>query len=159
MKNKILIFNVIVDILKISCLMLPVIVLIYISGIELNKNVKYDIDKTPVYVEAKEEGSFFIPNLNNNTEIFKISENNTALVLSNPENNTHLLKYEIYFKDLNFSIWSNCIAAGKSEKIELYDKFKEGNYNVIIKMSFWIDENLAYDGTVYSFDTQLHINK
>lgn len=153
MKNKISLL------LSICAFIISTINLIYIMNVNLDKNIEYDVDKTPVYIEAEKEGVFFIPNLNENLEVFNISKDNTALVLSNPENNTYFVKYEIYFKDLNFSIWSNCIAAGKSERIELYDKFTEGTYDIIVKMSFWIDESIAYNGTVYSFDTQLNIKK
>ena len=153
MKNKISLL------LSVCAFIISTINLIYIMNVNLDKNIEYDVDKTPVYIEAEKEEVFFIPNLNENLEVFNISKDNTALVLSNPENNTYFVKYEIYFKDLNFSIWSNCIAAGKSERIELYDKFTEGTYDIIVKMSFWIDESIAYNGTVYSFDTQLNIKK
>lgn len=129
------------------------------NSVQLNNENLYDTKKDDYYVKAETMDSFFIPDLRKDTDIFQISEDNKSLILLNPEKNSCLIKYEIYFKEYNFSIKTDCIPAGETYELSLYDKFSEGTYDILVKMSFWYDENTLWDGTTYLVETSLNVIK
>lgn len=139
--------NGLILLINISTLILSISALIYAIQCRnliqsMNTNViNNNVNKEDLYVEADKDDSFYIPDLSKDESIFKLSENNQSLILSNPEKNSHLLKYEIYFKDYNFSTYTNLIPAGESGEVMLYDKLEKGTYNIIVKMSFWYNED------------------